>query len=169
MFLQHLLVVGLPLLLLPLVAMAAVAQWGIAAFADDFPDDVKAALPEFTSAERRRGHIFGSIFLIALVGSVGSAVYTWVDGEHASGFWQAFAMALATFFAFCLIDLVIVDWLVICWWRPRWIVVPGTEDAEGWGDYMFHVREQLSPAGLSAMIGMPLVIAAVVTLVHALV
>lgn len=31
------------------------------------------------------------------------------------------------------------------------------------GDYMFHVREQLSPGGLAAMFGLPAVIAGAAT------
>lgn len=76
--------------------------------------------------------------------------------------------AFATLVAYCLIDLVIVDWIVLCWWRPSWIVVRGTEEAEGWGDYLFHVREQLSPKGLAAMFGLPLVIAGAATATRAL-
>ena len=104
-----------------------------------------------------------TIGVIALILAVFLATYTWIDGVHATGFLQAFGMAFATLFAFCLIDLVIIDWGLVCWLRPSWIVVRGTEQAEGWGDYMFHVREQLSPKGLAAMFGIPVVVAAAAT------
>lgn len=163
MWLTYFAAVALPLLLLPTAALLACAKWGIAGLADGVPDDVKALLPEFTATERRRGSIFSTIFVIALIVAVFLATYGWIDGVHASGFFQAFWMAFATLFAFCLIDLVIIDWGLLCWWRPSWGVIRGTEQAEGWGDYMFHVREQLSPKGLAAMFGIPVVIAVAAT------
>ena len=163
MWLTHFSFVALPLLLIPTAALLACAKWGIAGLSDGVPDDVKALLPEFTAAERRRGRVFATIFVTTLVIVAFVATYTWIDGVRASGFLQAFGMAFATFFAFCLIDLVIIDWFLICWLRPSWIVIRGTEQAEGWGDYMFHVREQLSPKGLAAMFGIPVVIAGAAT------
>lgn len=168
MWLTHFTALALPLLLVPTAALLACARWGMAGLAGDVPDDVKVLLPEFTAAERRRGTLFATIFLGTLLGAVFVATYTWIDGVHASGFLQAFGMAFATFFAFCLIDLVIIDWALICWWRPAWIVIRGTEQAEGWGDYMFHVREQLSPKGLAAMFGLPAVIAGAATVTRLL-
>lgn len=163
MWWNHVVGVGLPLLLIPTAALFVTARWGFAALAGDVPDDVQALLPEFTPAERRRGIVLSTIFLVTLLGSVFVTTWTWIDGVRAEGFLQAYGMAFATFLAFCLIDLVIVDWLVICWWRPSWIVIRGTEQAEEWGDYMFHVREQLSPGGLAAMFGLPAVIAGAAT------
>ncbi|BBZ66451.1 hypothetical protein MINS_18800 [Mycolicibacterium insubricum] len=163
MWLAHFTVVALPLLLIPTAALLACARWGMAGLSHGLPDDVKALVPEFTATERHRGTIFSAIFLIALILAVFLATYTWIDGVHATGFLQAFGMAFATLFAFCLIDLVIIDWGLVCWLRPSWIVVRGTEQAEGWGDYMFHVREQLSPKGLAAMFGIPVVVAAAAT------
>jgi hypothetical protein len=45
---------------------------------------------------------------------------------------------------------------------------PRDRGGRGWGDYLFHVREQLSPKGLAAMFGLPLVIAGAATATHAL-
>ncbi|MFW0790225.1 hypothetical protein [Gordonia sp. CPCC 205333] len=47
--------------------------------------------------------------------------------------------------------------------------MPGTEDGEGWGDYKYHVREQLSVAGLATMLAIPLVIAGAATALRAVV
>lgn len=48
-----------------------------------------------------------------------------------------------SFALFAVLDILIVDWLIICTLRPRRLVYPGTEDCAGWHDYGFHVREQL--------------------------
>jgi hypothetical protein len=167
MWSDHLLTVALPRLLIPTAALLVCARWGKAALAGDFPEDVRALMPDFTDDERRRGTLFATLFLVSLLATTFIATYSWIDGVRAAGFGQAYGMALATFVAFCLIDLVIVDWIIVCWWRPSWIVIHGTETAAGWGDYMFHVREQLSPKGLAALFGVPLVIAAVATVARA--
>ncbi|MDF0531012.1 hypothetical protein P0W64_18170 [Tsukamurella sp. 8F] len=163
MWVHHYLTVALPLLLIPTVALVACAKWGSTALASGLPDDVQALLPEFTRSEKRRGTVFGTVFLLALLVTTFLAAYTWIGGGRASGLLQAFGMAFATFFTFCLIDLVVIDWGLVCWWRPSWVVIRGTEDAAGWGDYMFHVRAQLSPQGLAAMFGIPVAIAALAT------
>ena len=30
-------------------------------------------------------------------------------------------------FIFNLVDLLILDWLIVCWFKPRWVILPGTE------------------------------------------
>ena len=55
-------------------------------------------------------------------------------------FATVFAAAFVAAFTFNLIDLLILDWLVFVTWRPRVIVLPGTEGLAGYGDYGFHFR-----------------------------
>ena len=37
-------------------------------------------------------------------------------------------------------DLLIVDWLIVCTIRPNVIVPSGTEHCAGWKDYGFHFK-----------------------------
>ena len=39
-----------------------------------------------------------------------------------------------------VVDLLIVDWLIVCTIRPKVIVPPGTENCAGWKDYGFHFK-----------------------------
>ena len=61
-------------------------------------------------------------------------------------------MTFAVAVMFALFDMFIIDWLVICTWRPQRLVFPGTEDCAGWRDYGFHVKEQLRPRGILALV-----------------
>lgn len=60
--------------------------------------------------------------------------------------------------------LATVDWLMICTWRPRRLVYPGTEDCAGWGDYGFHLREQLRPRAVAVLVGASAIIGLIVRL-----
>ena len=62
----------------------------------------------------------------------------------------------------------IIDWGVVRWWRPSWILIRGIEETEGWGDYLFRVREQLSQKGLAAMFGIPAVLGGAATVMRLL-
>jgi len=46
-------------------------------------------------------------------------------GSHS--FWELFAYAFGVLFIFNLVDLLILDWLIVCWLEPRWVILPGTE------------------------------------------
>lgn len=70
------------------------------------------------------------------------------------------ALVIATLFA--IFDIVVIDWLIICTWRPRRLVYPGTEDCAGWRDYGFHVKEQLRPRALLVLLAASSAIGAVV-------
>lgn len=148
-------------MIVPTVILLLSLRWGRTAFAEDYPPDIRESMPEFTSADRIRGWIFGPSFVLCLLASVAWTAWSWIDAASGRNYFDAYLMALATFVLFALIDLFVVDWLVICWWRPRWVVIPGTESAAGWGDYRFHVRAQLSPKGIAATFLLPAALAGI--------
>jgi hypothetical protein len=58
-------------------------------------------------------------------------------GEPFLTVWLAAAILLLTHNA---LDLVVIDWLVICWLTPRFMLFPGTEGHPAYKDYGFHFR-----------------------------
>ncbi|TSD62532.1 hypothetical protein [Aeromicrobium piscarium] len=158
----HLLGVGGLSLLVPTTVLLASLRWGWTAFAEDYPADVRARLPEPSRGEVRAGWVLGPLFLVTLLAALLVTTATWPPASER--FASAWLMAFGVTALFCLIDMVVVDWLVICAWRPSWVVVRGTEDAEGWGDYAFHLRAQLSVKGLAVLIVLPLLFATIVYL-----
>lgn len=155
----HLAGVGGLAMLVPTVLLLASLRWGWTAFEEDFPADVQALLPEPTRGEVWGGRVLGTAFLLTLVAAVLVTTATWPASDDS--FASAWLMAFGVIALFCAIDLFIIDWLVICAWRPRWVVVRGTESAEGWGDYGFHVRAQFSPKGIAVLVVAPLLFAAI--------
>ncbi len=157
---SHLLSVGGLSLLVPTAILLLCLRWGWTGLAEDYPADVRALLPDPTPGEVWAGRVLGPAFLLTLVGAVLVTVASWPPAQER--FVSAWLMAFGVTVLFCLIDLVVVDWLVICAWRPRWVVVRGTENAAGWGDYAFHLRAQLAPKGLAVLVVLPLLFATIV-------
>lgn len=122
------------------------------AFIDDYPDDVREEAPEPTRAEKRSGLIGGIVFVVVLFACVAAVVVGWAARTDTAGILELSLMALVVSTLFAIFDIVVIDWLVICTWRPRRLVYPGTEECAGWGDYLFHVREQLRPRALAVLV-----------------
>ncbi|MDO5508907.1 MAG: hypothetical protein Q4F64_11310 [Corynebacterium casei] len=123
------------------------------ALIDDYPEDIRQAAPSPTAGQKRAGLISGIVFVIVLFSSITGAVWAW-GAQHPQA--SYLELALITFVLsvmFALFDLIIIDWLIICTWRPKALVYPGTEDRAGWRDYGFHVKEQLQPKALLVLVG----------------
>ena len=39
-----------------------------------------------------------------------------------------------------VVDLLVMDWLIVCTITPKWIVLRGTEGCKGYKDYFFHFK-----------------------------
>lgn len=161
---EHTLTVGLLWSAVPTVILLVCLRWGRYAFVDDYPEDIRALMGEFGRAERIRGWVLGPLFMATLLGALIVTTWLWLRGDAGRGLLDAYVAAIAVLVLFCLIDLVFVDWLVICWWRPGWVVIPGTESAAGWGDYAYHLKVQLTGKGLVVLVVLPVVIAGVALL-----
>jgi hypothetical protein len=119
----------------------------------DFPKDIQDAVPPKTAAERRLSLIWGIPFLAMLVaapllsdvalerqlGSPASFVTLWLNG---------FGVLLA----FNLVDLIAIDWLVVCRLTPAFVMIPGTEGLAGYRNYRHHARGFLVGTAGSAVI-----------------
>jgi hypothetical protein len=163
-WLIHLFTTGLLTLLAPTAILLVSLRWGRAAFDTDYPPDIQAEMPPFSRRDTVRAWILGPAFILTLLGACFYTAWSWLDADPARTYLDAFGMAFGTFALFALIDLLIIDWLVICFWRPHWVMIPGTENCAGWGDYAFHVKAQFGPKGIVALIGLPAVLAGVATL-----
>lgn len=161
----HFLLYGFVPLVLPTALLLVALRWGRSAFAEDYPPDIRAVLPELGRGDVLRGRVLGPAFLISLLGVACCASWSWIHDDPARGFWSAYLMAAAVIVAFSAIDLLVVDWLVICRLRPAWVVIPGTQGCADWGDYGFHLRAQLSPKCLAALLLLPAAIAGGVTVI----
>jgi hypothetical protein len=86
-----------------------------------------------------------------LIGVPFASVLLWRTASLGShSFWELFASAFGVLFIFNLVDLLILDWLIVCWLKPRWVTLPGTEYILIAEPYLYHFKRFLvGTAGLA--------------------
>ena len=96
-----------------------------------------------------------SILLGLLIGAPVASALLWRTatlGSHS--FWELFAYAFGVLFIFNLVDLVILDWLIVCWWEPRWLILEGTEHIVIPKQYLHHFKGFLMGTVVSVIGGL---------------
>ncbi|WP_313547271.1 hypothetical protein, partial [Corynebacterium sp.] len=115
-----------------------------------YPEDIHQAAPSPTAGQKRAGLISGIVFVIVLFSSITGVVWAWGAQHAEASFLELALMTFVLSVMFALFDLVIIDWLIICTWRPKAMVYPGTEDCAGWRDYGFTSKNYCSPKRCSS-------------------
>lgn len=133
-------------------------------FLKDAPEDIREHAAEPNRTQQRAATATGLAFIIAFAVALGTPAWTWTMKHPDTSYWSLALMALTTSILFAIIDILIIDWLIICTLRPKRIVYPGTENCAGWRDYSYHVKEQLRPRGIAALAISSAIVALVVWL-----
>ncbi|MFH1975023.1 MAG: nitroreductase [Pseudomonadota bacterium] len=124
-------------------------------FLQDYPRDIQERVPPKTPAERRLSLLIGIPFLLLLLAVPAFSSWTL---KHSSStpvtFWTLFLNASGVAFVFNLVDLLLLDWGIMCMLTPRFLVVPGSEGAAGYKDYRYHFRGFLVGSVLSVAAGL---------------
>lgn len=120
---------------------------------NDFPPDIRAAVPPKTVAEKRQSLVWGVPFLLLLVGVPAMSSYALKRQQPEAGFVLLFANAFGVGLIFNAVDLLLIDWLMVCYLTPRWLVIPGTEGMAGYKDYGHHFRGFLIGTIAAAVLG----------------
>jgi len=124
-----------------------------------FPPALKAAIRPLTDQEKRKSLQF-VVPLLALMILVPWIYMGWatlaLDHSFLQNWWEGFLIL----FSFNLVDLVVIDWLIVCFLTPKFLVAPGTEGHPGYKDYGFHFRAALKGTVLVGVLS--LVMAALV-------
>lgn len=107
----------------------------------DYPPDIREAAhtPAPTPRQKRKGNIFTIISYIVLIGTLiflGLIHYI----ESPVSFGVVFLHIWIICFMWNVVDLLIVDWLIVCKITPKWMMISGTEHCRGWKDYGFHLK-----------------------------
>jgi hypothetical protein len=114
-------------------------RFNLRLFLRHFPKEIQEIVPPKSAQERRISILVGLLIGVPLV-----SVLLWrtaTVGGHS--FWERFSYAFGVLFVFNLVDLVILDWLIVCWFKPRWVILPGTEHVAIPNPYFHHFREFL--------------------------
>ena len=77
-----------------------------------------------------------SLFLFAVLIFFGFRAYQNMDYNYLQLFIYLWVIA----FVWNLLDLLIVDWLIVCIITPRWVVLEGTQGCKGYKNYGFHFK-----------------------------
>jgi hypothetical protein len=129
----------------------------------DYPPEVQALVPPKTESEKRLSLVLGIPFLLLLLAA--PVISTLSFQSQQQGEVPFLSLALHSFgvmFIFNLIDWLVLDWLFFCTITPNFIVLPGSEDAEGYKNYKYHFRGFLIGIVFSAVAG--LIIGAIIWL-----
>ena len=119
---------------------------------NDFPPDIRAAVPPKTAAERRQSLLWGLPFLAVLLGVPIVSTVLAAQAGGSEPFARLWRYAFVVAFVFNLVDLLLVDWLILCTVRPRAFVLPGTEGMAGYRNYRHHFRGFLIGTVFSAVL-----------------
>lgn len=126
-------------------------------FVGHYPKEIREIVPPKSEKERRM-----SILLGLLMGAPLASALIWRTATLRShSFWELFAYAFGVLFIFNLVDLLILDWLIVCWVKPRWVIPPGTEHIVISKPYLHHFK-----GFLMGTVGLVFVGLAVAALVH---
>jgi hypothetical protein len=120
----------------------------------DYPQDIQDKVPPKTAQEKKLSLLLGIPFLILLfVVPFVSTLMLKRQSPDGLSFFHALINAFGIVFIFNLVDWLLLDWLIFCTITPQFVVIPGTEGAEGYKDYGFHFRGFLIGTVFSAIAG----------------
>jgi len=81
--------------------------------------------------------LFGSLLFILIYAVVR---LDQLDTQSASNFLALFVTFFVAMQIFNLFDLLVLDWLIVATLKPKFLLIPGTEDWEGYDDYGFYFQ-----------------------------
>jgi len=135
--LLHALAWGLVLSVYMTAAIFALARIDVGMWVNDYPPDIRERYGPIRPESKRRGLVLGIPAMviglaIAVIGTLRAG------GGEVLGFGELFLHMFVVMTVFNLVDLVVLDWLIFVRLRPRFLVLPGTEDCVGYDDDAFH-------------------------------
>lgn len=118
---------------------------GVLAAPDAMVQDYPPAIREHYGPKSQRGERVGKVMallmLAAIAGTTAGGILALRHGLGGNvGFWPGFAFGAMLMTALQIFDLLVVDWLLFCTIRPRFLVLPGTEGMPEYRDWLFHVK-----------------------------
>src|SRR4030095_4077389 len=119
-------------------------------FLGHYPKQIREIVPPKSEKEQRM-----SILLGLLIGAPFAAALFWRTATLKShSFWELFAYVFGVLFMFNLVDLLILDWLIVCWVKPHWVILPGTENIAVPNPYLHHFKAFLKGTGGLVIVGL---------------
>ena len=162
--LQHSLLYGALLSLLLSALILATLYWRPMIWIADATPEVQAAAPPLSAADRRAKADAAVLFFDILLGTLAAGLLTLRDLSGGPlTFGEAFLATFIIFETFNLVDLLVLDWLIVEWWRPAFITFPGAEGLDLFAGYAHHFAGFLKGTAMGLAAGV--VVGVVVVLV----
>jgi hypothetical protein len=124
-------------------------------FLKHFPKEIREIVPPKSEKERRMSILLGVPLGLLFIGSTFASALLWrASAQGSLSFWELFAHVFCLFFVFNLVDLLILDWLIVCRFTPRWLIIPGTEHIVMPKEYLYHFKGFLMGTVVSVIGGL---------------
>ena len=124
-------------------------------FLRHFPREIREIVPPRSEKERRISILLGVPLGLLFIGATFASAVLWrASAQRSLSFWELFAHVFGLFFLFNLVDLLILDWLIVCRFMPRWLTIPGTEHIVMPKEYLYHFKGFLMGTVVSVIGGL---------------
>ena len=102
----------------------------------DYPDEIKQTVPPKTRRERLLSLVVGVPFLLFIF------IYPMYITHliDFNSFYIIFVHIFGIGIFGNLFDLLILDWLIFCYWTPDYLIVDNTDDHVAYKKYSFHCK-----------------------------
>lgn len=114
--------------------------WNPRLWLKDYPQVIQDAVPPRSRAEKRLATFWGLPYLILLLAAPAYSCLRLHRADPTLGFSGLFLHTLGVSTVFNLVDLLLLDWLIVCLITPAFVVIPGTAGSPGYKDYGHHLR-----------------------------
>jgi len=150
--LPTIIIYGIPCSFILSIVILAMLLYNPRLLLQDYPKDVQQKVPPKTPAEKRASAAWATvIFLVMLAFPLAAALSAKATQYN---FLAVFLSAFGVAFLFNLVDLLIMDWLIVCTITPKFLVIPGTEGMAGYKNYAMHFKGFLIGAGVSVVLSL---------------
>jgi len=124
-------------------------------FLKHFPKEIREIVPPKSEKERWMSILLGVPLGLLFIGSTFASALLWrASAQGSRSFWELFAHVFGLFFLFNLVDLLILDWLIVCRFTPRWLIIPDTEHIVMPKEYLYHFKGFLMGTVVSVIGGL---------------
>jgi hypothetical protein len=106
----------------------------------DYPKVIQDAVPPRSRLEKRLATLWGLPFLLLLLGLPFLSGLKLHRADPTVSFTGLFLQILGVSTVFNVVDLVVLDWLLLCLITPGFMVIPGTAGSPGYKAYGHHLR-----------------------------
>ncbi|MCE4946249.1 MULTISPECIES: hypothetical protein [Streptomyces] len=134
---------GYALVLVSLFTLVVIGSLFVArdALLSDYPPAIRERYGTQSARGRRTAAVAGLLNLALFIAVPVVGVLDLHDRtEGRLGFLPPFVLGATGFLALTLFDLLVIDWLLFCTVRPRFMVLPGTEGMPEYRDLAFHAK-----------------------------